>query len=97
MTVPMSPCMHAVLDASYRKALAVPGSRLFLQSDPAASDGLLASVRQTLLPDSGPLTARLHALNIYQAGGFFKAHRDTPRADPTFVGSLVICLPVRAN
>ena len=28
------------------------------------------------------------------AGGFFKSHRDTPRGDPGFVGSLVVCLPV---
>ena len=28
------------------------------------------------------------------AGGFFRPHRDTPRGDPRFVGSLVVCLPV---
>ncbi len=33
-----------------------------------------------------------YKLNIYEKGGFFKAHVDTP-TDPSMIGSLVINLP----
>jgi len=56
--------------------------------------GIQAAVSRQLLPAAGPLSARLHNLNAYGAGGFFKSPRDTPRGDPGFVGSLVVCLPV---
>ncbi|KAL4422619.1 hypothetical protein ABPG75_008816 [Micractinium tetrahymenae] len=84
-----------VLDESYRSVLALPASRLFTQHFEAAHlSGVLAAVGCMLLPAAGPLSARLHALNAYSKGGFFKPHCDTPRGDPGFVGSLVVCLPV---
>ncbi|PRW56775.1 Oxoglutarate iron-dependent oxygenase isoform B [Chlorella sorokiniana] len=86
---------ETVRDDSYRSALALKGSRLYTQDFEAAHlSGVLAAVGRLLLPDAGPLSARLHALGAYKTGGFFKAHRDTPRGDPGFVGSLVVCLPV---
>ena len=88
------PLPTAVLDGSYRRALALPADCVYPQFDLGKHIGVLAAVRQMLLSDAGLLTAELHALNIYPAGGFFKPHRDTPRADPGFVGSLVVCLPV---
>ncbi|KZS88284.1 hypothetical protein SISNIDRAFT_459978, partial [Sistotremastrum niveocremeum HHB9708] len=36
--------------------------------------------------------AQLYKLNVYGPGSFFKAHKDTPRADNMF-GSLVLVLP----
>ena len=88
------PSPSAVLDESYRQALAVPASRLFTQLDLAAHGGVLEAVRRLLLPDAALLTAQLHTLNVYGPGGFFRGHRDTPRGNPRFVGSLVLCLPV---
>lgn len=38
------------------------------------------------------MTATLHKLNIYETGGFFADHKDTPRSETHF-GSLVVCLP----
>ena len=50
-------------------------------------------MRAHLVPDEDAITAELHKLNIYSAGGHFKAHKDTPRDEDQF-GSLVVCLPV---
>ena len=38
------------------------------------------------------LTARFHKMNVYETGGFFADHKDTPRSELHF-GSLVVCLP----
>ena len=83
-----------MLDEGYRRALALPADCVYPQFDLGAHSGVLEAVRRMQLPDAGLLTAELHALNIYPAGDFFKPHRDTPRADPGFVRSLVVCLPV---
>ncbi|KAL4458024.1 hypothetical protein ABPG75_012889 [Micractinium tetrahymenae] len=83
-----------VLDDGYRRALALPADRIFPHFHLAQHPGVLAAVRSLLLPDAGELSARLHTLKVYTQGGFFKPHRDTPRGDPSFVGSLVVCLPV---
>lgn len=42
--------------------------------------------------DEATLIAKLHKLNVYSQGDFFKSHRDTPRSD-NHIGSLVVCLP----
>ena len=57
------------------------------------------------LPAARPLPCRPKTLptslcpcaNGHPAVGFFKKHRDTPRGDPGFVGSLVVALPVAHN
>ena len=48
----------------------------------------------TMVPNVQGIRAELYKLNIYSAGGFFKAPVDTPRSDQTF-GSLVVCLPTQ--
>jgi hypothetical protein len=50
----------------------------------------------TMVPNVQGIRAELYKLNIYSAGGFFKARApvDTPRSDQTF-GSLVVCLPTQ--
>ena len=86
-----------MLDESYRRALAAPANRIFMQAELANNESMLAALRQLLLPEgteAGQVTAKLHALNVYGPGGFFRRHQDTPRGDPHFVGSLVVCLPV---
>ena len=52
----------------------------------------LEKVRAELVPDAGGVTAKLHKVNIYEKGGHFADHRDTPRSDTHF-GSLVVLLP----
>lgn len=55
---------------------------------------ILEDVRATLCPsDRLPPHAELYALNVYQAGGRFAVHKDTPR-DPAVFATLVVRLPV---
>lgn len=52
-------------------------------------------IRLALVPEAGAVRAELYKLNIMTAGGFFKAHKDTPRGDAaTCFGTLVVVLPV---
>ncbi|PSC67932.1 14 kDa zinc-binding isoform A [Micractinium conductrix] len=85
----------AVLDDSYRRALALPADRLICGYKLAQHASMLDAVRSRMLPDvaASRLSARLHALNVYTPGGFFRPHRDTPRGGG-LVGSLLVCLPV---
>ena len=60
----------AVRDDSYRAALALKGERLYTRDFEAAHlSGVLAAVGRLLLPDTGPLSARLHARGAYTTGG----------------------------
>lgn len=54
---------------------------------------IIAQVKKLLMPNSDKeILARVDKVNLYTAGGFFKAHKDTPRSTAMF-GSLVMCLP----
>ena len=53
---------------------------------------ILERIRSELVPDAGSITAKLHKINVYEKGGFFADHKDTPRSETHF-GSLVILLP----
>ncbi|TPX67397.1 hypothetical protein SpCBS45565_g03829 [Spizellomyces sp. 'palustris'] len=80
-----------VMDESYRKALKMDANKFAISFQLSETD-ILHTVKQVLLPNSNcSLQAELYKLNIYQEGGFFKAHKDTPRGNGMF-GSLVICL-----
>jgi len=59
----------------------------------ALPDALLEKIRSELVPDAGAVIARFHKINIYEDGGFFAEHKDTPRSETHF-GSLVVLLPV---
>ncbi len=54
---------------------------------------VLEQVRSELVPDARSITAKLHKINIYEKGGFFADHKDTPRSETHF-GSLVLLLPI---
>ncbi|KAJ7166007.1 hypothetical protein C8R46DRAFT_1275520 [Mycena filopes] len=55
--------------------------------------GILDSVHSQLLGGSEKrIDAELYKLNVYGEGSFFKAHKDTPRANNMF-GSLVVVFP----
>ena len=83
-----------VVDDTVRKAHQLPGGSFTLAGgfDGALPPDILEKVRQELVPDAGSITAKLHKINIYEKGGFFADHKDTPRSETHF-GSLVLLLP----
>jgi len=82
-------------DESVRKALQLTPDQFDLVgalANPSIVDKILEEVRTLLVPDAASVTARLHKLNVYEEGGFFADHRDTPRSDTHF-GTLLLLLP----
>jgi hypothetical protein len=67
-----------VVDEKYRKALCLPKSR-FSSSFDLCSTGILHTVQYLLAHDCPYIVAEPYKLNIYEKGGFFKVHKDTPR------------------
>lgn len=63
-----------VLDDSYRKALALPVDR-FATSFSLGEHTIMPVVQELLMPDAPSIAARLHKLNVYGPGGFFKTHK----------------------
>ena len=88
-----------VLDPSYRSAYQLPPSRSVTSLELAQPGStVLADIARMLRAPARPtalpvIQAELYSLNIYTAGGLFRPHVDTPRADNMF-GSLVVCLPI---
>ncbi|KAI0806929.1 hypothetical protein C8Q74DRAFT_23812 [Fomes fomentarius] len=83
-----------VLDETYRKAGKMDVEDFMLGFDVERA-GLIDVVRTCLFPgeeETKPVKAELYKLNVYGQGAFFKAHKDTPRAENMF-GSLVIVFP----
>ncbi len=80
-----------VTDESYRKAYQL-GTDKFAALSNIGQTGILHSVQKILAPDCEYIIAEPYKLNIYAEGGFFKVHKDTPRASNMF-GSLVVTLP----
>ncbi|KAJ6482620.1 hypothetical protein C8R45DRAFT_871444 [Mycena sanguinolenta] len=84
-----------VLDETYRKAGQMTAKDFMIRFNVEKS-GILAHVHARLLEgfnksDKG-IKAELYKLNVYGAGSFFKAHKDTPRGETMF-GSLVVVFP----
>ncbi len=52
----------------------------------------LVLICKMMAPQCSELFAELYRLNIYQEGGKFKSHVDTPKG-AKLIGSLVVCLP----
>ncbi|MDP3276707.1 MAG: 2OG-Fe(II) oxygenase [Deltaproteobacteria bacterium] len=62
--------------------------------DPEAL-GILRAAQEVLAPeDPNAIRAVFYGLNVYESGGHFVAHKDTPRGDD-MVGTLVALLPSR--
>ena len=84
-------------DRSVREALqlkAEGGAFSVLHFDPAAA-GILEQIRSALTPQAAQApTAELYNLNIYESGGHFATHKDTPRGGD-MLGTLVVCLPAQ--
>ncbi|KAJ8079344.1 hypothetical protein PM082_021847 [Marasmius tenuissimus] len=85
-----------VLDESYRKARKMDTEKFSSKFSLEASH-ILPTVLPRLLVgfgknDGREVEAELYKLNIYGEGGFFRAHKDTPRSSKMF-GSLVVVFP----
>ncbi|KZT39337.1 hypothetical protein SISSUDRAFT_1020371 [Sistotremastrum suecicum HHB10207 ss-3] len=83
-----------VLDESYRLARKMDTEDFSINFGFEFYEMLNHAVRGLLgvQHDNKNFRAELYKLNVYGPGSFFKAHKDTPRADNMF-GSLVIALP----
>eukprot|EP00966_Prymnesium_polylepis_P143719 3317764-Prymnesium_polylepis.1 len=83
-----------VVDPAVRQAKQVMGSELVFAGgwDGQVPAEVLEKIRSELVPDSAAVTAKLHKVNVYEKGGHFADHRDTPRSETHF-GSLVVLLP----
>ncbi len=81
---------RAVRDALQIKA--EKGAFSVLSFDPEKA-GILEQIRRELTPQvpEAP-TAELYNLNVYERGGHFAPHKDTPRGGD-MLGTLVVCLP----
>ncbi|KAJ7032827.1 hypothetical protein C8F04DRAFT_1106673 [Mycena alexandri] len=71
-----------VLDETYRKA----GQMVW------NPDAVHAQLLEAFDGSDKRIDAELYKLNVYDKGSFFKAHKDTPRAENMF-GSLVVVFP----
>jgi hypothetical protein len=80
-----------VTDESYRRAYKLDTDR-FATMFEISQTGILHKVHKILAPDCEFIIAEPYKLNVYEEGGFFKVHKDTPRSRHQF-GSLVLCLP----
>jgi hypothetical protein len=79
------------IDSSVRDAHQIPASKIeSIKGLPLQE--ILDEVRQTLVPGVEQIQAELLKLNMYEKGGHFVTHRDTPLGTDV-VGSLVVCLP----
>ena len=80
------------LDPEYRQALKLASDSAAFNFD-LSNWPILAQIKKVLMPYANKeILARVDKVNFYLAGGFFKAHKDTPRSNTMF-GSLVLCLP----
>ncbi|KAJ7039441.1 hypothetical protein C8F04DRAFT_996978 [Mycena alexandri] len=84
-----------VLDETYRKAGQM-SAKDFKIGFNLEKSGVLDAVHAQLLEafdgSDKRIDAELYKLNVYGKGSFFKAHKDTPRAENMF-GSLVVVFP----
>ncbi|KOO52928.1 hypothetical protein Ctob_011361, partial [Chrysochromulina tobinii] len=85
---------QTVVDTTVRKAHQLMPDQVVLSGgfNGTLPADILEKVRSELVPDARAITAKLHKINIYEKGGFFTDHKDTPRSETHF-GSLVLLLP----
>ena len=85
---------ETILDESVRKVWQLPPEKVRIggKSWAANFDGILQQVIVGLGCEGVAVSAELYKLLAYDAGGFFKAHRDTEKTGGMF-GTLVLALP----
>jgi hypothetical protein len=81
-------------DEAVRKTWQLPPAKVQIggRSWETSFQQILATVTEGLGCEGMNVTAEFHKLLVYDAGGFFKAHRDTEKAEGMF-GTLVVVLP----
>lgn len=80
-----------VYDESYRLARELRPPHVALSADPVLVGDILPLIRQQLGIER-PLRAVPYKMNTYALGGFFAAHRDTPKGKD-HIGTITVCLP----
>ncbi len=85
---------ETLLDESVRRVWQLPPDRMRLGGKGWARSfqQILDTVRAGLGCADTAVTAEFYKLLVYEEGGFFKAHRDTEKAEGMF-GTLVVVLP----
>jgi predicted 2-oxoglutarate/Fe(II)-dependent dioxygenase YbiX len=85
---------QTILDESVRKVWQLPPDQVRIsgKSWAASFENILKQVIAGLGCEGMAVSAELYKLLVYDAGGFFKAHRDTEKAGGMF-GTLVVVLP----
>lgn len=83
--------METVLDTDYRSAFMMAADR-WVTNFELSEYPILDEIRSMLAPDAAAVLAHPYKLDVYEKGGFFKSHMDTPRTGNVF-GILVVCLP----
>ena len=83
---------ETIHDPTVRTALQLTVDQFAVNFHPAATS-ILHDVARILVREEKNIRCELYKLNVYESGGFFRTHVDTPRSTSHF-GSLVVCLPV---
>jgi hypothetical protein len=78
-------------DPSVRNGWQLAASDFSINIGPEELGAVVEEVQQGLGLGTG-IVAELYSLNIYEEGGHFETHKDTPRGGGMF-GTLVLCLP----
>ena len=84
---------ETVVDEKVRKASHIQKERIVDLNIDFNKLEILEKIRSELLPlSSKSIEATLEKINVYEPGGFFTTHRDTPRDEKCF-GTLIVGLP----
>jgi predicted 2-oxoglutarate/Fe(II)-dependent dioxygenase YbiX len=85
---------ETILDESVRKVWQLPPDKVRLggKSWAGSFGNIVQQVAAGLGCEAAAVSAELYKLLVYDEGGFFKAHRDTEKAEGMF-GTLVLVLP----
>lgn len=82
---------ETVYDTNIRDALQLKAEKFDLSLPQEKIDEILVSIKEGMGLTTD-IIAEPYSLNVYQKGGKFLKHKDTPRGDDMF-GTLVLCLP----
>ncbi len=80
-----------MIDSNVRDALQLKAENFDLSLPQEKIDEILVNIQENMGLTTD-IIAEPYSLNVYQKGGKFLKHKDTPRGDDMF-GTLVLCLP----